>query len=163
MAESDKSVSQLFGGFIDMPRQHVVQITLLGAVLGAATWIVALLIRQVVLMPLFCGDSANGTCPDVTTNATNISLIVTAVIGLLGLVRLSVYRPLLIVLAVIASLWGVGAWTVGSPWYEALAWLIILCALCYVAFAWLVRPRSFVPAVILVVIAVVLIRWLPMV
>ena len=156
------NTSTRWGGFIDMPSQHMVQIALLGVALGFAAALVALLVRQVVLVPLFCGDPTSGPCLDVNDSAANISAVIIAVIGLLGLIRLSVFRPLLVVVAVLISLWGLGSWTHGLQWYEALAWSILLYALCYVAFSWLVRPRSFVPTAVIVVVAVVLIRWLPM-
>lgn len=163
MATTDTSESsELFGGLIEMPQQQVIQIALFGAVLGVAAWVLALLVRQVILVPLFCGDPASGACVSATGTATTIAGLLTGIIGLLGLVRLSVYRPLLIVLAAVIALWGIGAWTAQLPWYEALSWSVILYALTYLAFSWLVRPRLFAPAVILVVVAVALIRWLPL-
>ncbi len=154
--------SELFGGFIEMPQQQIIQIALFGAVLGAVAWVVALLIKQAILGPLFCGDPASSACVNAPGTATTIAGVLTGVVGLLGLVRLSVYRPLLIVLAAVVSLWGIGTWTAHLPWYEALSWSVLLYALTYLAFSWLVRPRMFAPAVIIVVVAVVLIRWLPL-
>jgi hypothetical protein len=159
MAQADTSEStELWGGFIDMPQQHVMQITLFGAVLGAVAWVVALFIKQVILTPLLCGNPTSAACLDISNTSANITAIIVSVVGLLGLVRLSVYRPLLIVLAILISLWGFGSWTSGMPWYQTLSWSVILYALCYLAFAWLVRPRLFAPAVALTVVAVVLIR-----
>ncbi len=163
MATTDTSESsELFGGFIEMPQQQVIQIALFGAVLGVAAWVLSLLVRQVIFVPLFCGDPASGACVNATGTATMIAGLLAGIVGLLGLVRLSVYRPLLIVLAAVIALWGIGALTAQLPWYEALSWSVILYALTYLAFSWLVRPRLFVPAVILVVVAVVLIRLLPL-
>lgn len=156
--ESTQVQRNLWGGLIEMPQQHLAQIAMLGLALGAAAWLLALLVKQVVLEPLFCGDPTNGACISATDTAANVSAIIVAFIGLLGLVRLSVYRPLLIVLAVLVSLWGIGSWTSGMEWYESLAWFIVLYTLCYLAFSWLVRPRSFVPTIILVVVGVVLVR-----
>ncbi len=153
--------SNRWGGLIDLRAQQIVQIALLGITLGAVMWLATQLVRQVVLVPLFCGDPTNGMCLSATDTAGVIATVVAAVVGLMGLVRLSVYRPLLIVIASAVCLWGLSGWTAGLPWFEALAWTVILYAICYIAFAWLVRPRAFVPVVIIVVIVVALARLLP--
>ena len=158
MAQTRSSDSSgILGGLVDMPQQHVMRIVLLGIGTGIVGWLLSLIIRQIILTPLFCGGSQ---CGGVVDGAANIATIIVGVAGLLGLVRLSAYRPLLVVLAVVISLWGIGGWTAGMSWYQALSSWALLYALGYVTFSWLVRPRAFAPAVILVVVAVILIRVL---
>ena len=144
-----------------MPRQHVMRIVLLGVGLGIVGFLLSLVVRDVVLAPVFCESVAVEKCNGVANSAGNIVSVIVAIVGLLGLVRLSVYRPLLVVLAVAISFWNIGSWTAQLPWYEALSWWVLLYALGYTAFAWLVRPRAFLPTLLIVVIAVILIRWLP--
>lgn len=143
---------------IDLNQQSIVQVALLGAGLGLLSWLLTLLIRQIVFVPLFCGDPANGACVDATGGAGVVALIITGVVGLLGLVRLAIYRPLVVAIATAVSLWSLGSWITDMFWLEAAAWSVILYALCYVLFTWLVRPRSFVLAVGLVVAVVLLAR-----
>lgn len=150
------------GGLIEMSQHQAVQIVLLGIGLGVGAWLLSELIRRVILVPLFCGDPSSIVCANAPDFGANTAAIIVVIAGLMGLVRLSVYRPLLIALAVLVSLWGLGAWTSPLAWYESLAWFVILYALCYIAFAWLVRPQSFMPTIVAVVVAVVLIRWLPL-
>ena len=150
------------GGLIEMSQHQAVQVVLLGIGLGVGAWVLSELIRRIILVPLFCGDPSGMVCANAPDFAANIAAIIVVVAGLMGLVRLSVYRPLLIALAVFVSLWGLGGWTSSLAWYESLAWFVILYALCYMAFAWLVRPQSFVPTIVSVIVAVVLIRWLPL-
>ncbi|HUO62002.1 MAG TPA: hypothetical protein VMT96_00940 [Candidatus Bathyarchaeia archaeon] len=160
MAENGSSESsELWGGLIDVPQQTVVRTVLAGAVLGIVGWVLSVAIKNMVLVPVFCGS---GACTDAPNTAANIASVIVALAGVLVLVRLSVYRPLLIVLAVLISLWGIGGWTAHLSWYEALAWWAVLYALCYLTYSWLVRPREFVPTIILVVVAVILIRVLPL-
>jgi hypothetical protein len=146
---------------IEMPQHQVLQVVLLGAGLGFFAWAVGLLVRHIVFVPLFCGDPTSSMCLSAPDASANVAAIITAIVGLLGLVRLSIYRPLIVAVAVLLSLWGFGGWTNGFLWYESLAWAILLYALCYTAFSWLVRPRSFIPALALVLVAVILVRWLP--
>ena len=151
---------QLLGGLIDMPQQHVMRIVLLGVGLGVVGFLLSLIIRDVILVPVFCGNVSVGKCAGVADSAANISAVIVAIAGLLGLVRLSVYRPLLIVLAVAISFWGLGSLTVDLPWYEALSWWVLFYAAGYTAFAWLVRPRAFLPTLLIIITAVALIRIL---
>ena len=145
-----------------MSQHQAVQIVLLGIGLGVGAWVLSELIRRVILVPLFCGDPNSMVCVNSHDFSANSAAIIAVVAGLMGLVRLSVYRPLLIVIAALVSLWGLGAWTTSLSWYESLAWFVILYALCYFAFAWLVRLQSFVPTIVALVVAVLLIRWLPL-
>ena len=163
MSESEATTSSSrWGDFIEMQPRQLLPIALLGAAVGAAMWLLAILVRQVIFVPLFCGDPTNSMCVGAVDSAGAVATVIAAIIGLMGLVRLSIYRPLLVVLAVAIVLWGLGGWVNSLPWFEALAWAILLYALCYIAFAWLVRPRAFVAAVVLVVLAVIVARWLPM-
>ena len=160
MASTSETTST-WGGLIEMPQNQVIQAVLLGVGMGFVAWLAGLIVRHIVLVPLFCGDPASIVCVNQVDVAANIAAIVVVFIGMMGLVRLSMYRPLIIVLATAVSLWGIGTWTAHLTWYEALAWFVLLYALCYLAFAWLVRPRSFAPMIVLVALAVALIRLLP--
>jgi hypothetical protein len=154
--------SNRWGGFIELGMQQLVQIALLGLGLGAGFWLLTQIIRQVILVPLLCGDPTTSACIGASDTSGAIAMVVVAIIGVLGLVRLSVYRPLIIVVATAISLWGLSGWVAGLAWYEGLAAAVILYAISYIAFSWLVRPRAFAPAMIIVVVVVVLARWLPM-
>lgn len=162
MADTTET-SSAWGGLIEMPQHQVIQVALLGIGLGVGAWILGMLVKTIVLVPLFCGDPSSSICINDKDVAGNVATVIVAFIGLMGLVRLSAFRPLVIALAVLVCLWGIGGWTTGLQWYEALAWSIALYTLCYVAFAWLVRPRTFAPTLILVIVAVALIRYLPMI
>lgn len=143
---------------IDLSPQALIQVALLGTGIGLLYWLITILVRQVVFVPLFCGDPASSMCVGATGGAGVVALIAVAIIGLLGLVRLAVYRPLLIVLATTISLWGIANWTASMFWLEGVAWTIVLFAFCYTVFTWLVRPRAFGIAIGMVVIVVLLAR-----
>lgn len=144
--------------FIELRPQTLVQVALLGAGLGLLSWLMTIVVRQVIFVPLFCGDPTNAACVGATGSAGVLALIVTGIVGLLGLVRLGVYRPLLVALAAAVSLWGIALWTGGLQWFEAAAWSALLYALVYAVYTWLVRPRSFALAVVLVVVVAILSR-----
>jgi hypothetical protein len=162
MNQTDASnSSNRWGGLIELGVQQLVQIALLGIGLGAGFWLLTQIIRQVILVPLLCGDPTTSACLAVNDTSGSIAGVIVAIIGVLGLVRLSVYRPLIIVVAAAISLWGLSSWIAGLQWYEGLAAAIILYVVSYVAFSWLVRPRAFVPAMVIVIVVVVLARFIP--
>ncbi|MDB5176823.1 MAG: rane protein of unknown function [Candidatus Saccharibacteria bacterium] len=162
MSQTDTSTTtNRWGGFIELGAQQLIQVAIFGVGVGAGAWILTLLIRQVILNPLLCSDATSSACISAPDTAGAIAAVVVAIIGVLGLVRLSIYRPLIIVLAVAICLWGLNGWVAGLPWFEGLAWSVLLYALAYVTFSWLVRPRAFLPAIIIVIVVVVLARLLP--
>ena len=84
--------------------------------------------------------------------------ILGAAAGLFGLVRLYVFRPLLVVAAAVVALWGLI--TIVSPfaWYIALPVVMVLYGFAFAAFAWLVRLRHFLIALISVIVVIVIVR-----
>lgn len=144
---------------IELQPQQLLHIALSGAVVGVAVWLLTMLIRHVVMVPIFCGDPSSAGCAGATDVAGIFATIIAAVIGLMGLVRIGVYRPLLIVIAAAISLWGLSGWVSGL-FIGALVWSVVLYALAYTAFAWFVRIRPFVPALVVVVVVVLLARVL---
>ncbi len=150
--------SNRWGELIELQPQQLIQIALLGAGIGVVAWVIALVVKHIVLVPLFCGDPTTGLCVGADNTAGAIASVLAAFVGLLGLVRLSVYRPLLIVVAVAIGLWGLGSLLSDLLWFESLGWTVLLYAIMYVLFAWIVRPRSFVVTLLLVLIAVILVR-----
>ena len=141
---------------IELQPQQLAQVAIIGFVSGVLAWILTFLVKQAVIVPLFCTDA----CSNATDVAGIVAAILTAVVGLMGLVRIGAYRPLLIVIAVALCLGGLSGWVYGMPWYVALIWSIVLYTLTYTAFAWFVRIRPFIPAVIIVALVVMLSRWL---
>lgn len=137
---------------IDMRPHAFVQVVILGVGLGLAAWLLSLAIDQLVVRAIVCGGQA---CAASTEIAGNVALVLASIGGLFGLIRLGVYRPLLVVLASAIVLWSLSALTMQLVWYEALAWTVLLYGAVYAAFTWLVRPRFFIIAIILVVILAV--------
>lgn len=145
---------------IEVRPNTMVQVVLLGIVLGAVSWLLTMLIDRFVAGALLCGGQGT-TCTTSTVVAGNVAIVLTAVGGLLGLVRLGIYRPLLVVIAAAIVLWGISGYTLGMQWYEAMAWTVLFSAIVYTAFTWLVRPRFFLIAIIIVIAIVLLARLLP--
>lgn len=162
MEPESSDTSNRWGGLIDLEPLQLAQVAFVGAVTGAVVWLLTLLIRQIIFVPLFCGDPNSGGCVGSAFTAGIFAGLIGAVLGLMGLVRMSVFRPLLIVLAALIALWGLGGWLSAVQWYQGLAWSVVLYAIVFTAFAWLVRPRVFGIAVGVIAVVIILARWLAM-
>lgn len=149
--------------FAEMTIRTVVQIFVLGAVLGLIAWAVSAAVANYVISPLFCkADGGNfSVCAQGGLLASNIASLLVGALAVVALLRLGVFRPLLISLAVVISLWGIGPWTGALPWYEALAWTALLYAVAYLVFSWLARIRVFWIALLATVIVIVAARLIP--
>lgn len=142
---------------IDMRSDVLVRVALLGLGLGIVAWLLTLLLGRFIIGPVFCPEGQ--VCSDTDVIAGNIALILTGVAGILALVRMGVYRPMLIAIAACATLWNVGGWLSGIVWYEALGWSALIFMVAYIAFTWLVRPRNFVIVIIVLLLLIIGFRF----
>lgn len=160
MSENDSS---RWGGIIELQPQQLIKVAVLGFVVGIVTWLVLLFMRDVALSAIPCGEATAANCTVMTANTAGIiSMLVGGVVGLLGLVKLGAYRPIIVVIAVIICLWPLGEWIHDLIWFESIAWYGILFSLLFALFSWLVRPRAIAVVLLVVIPVVVLIRWASM-
>lgn len=138
---------------IEQDARLSLRVALTGALMGVLVWGIAALLERFVLRAIFCGDPSAAACVDITTYAGNIATVIVAIVGVVTLVRLGVFRPLLIVLGAAISLWGLAAWLSGLGIFEQIIWSVVLYTLLYSLYAWIARIRHAV-VVILVFIAV---------
>ena len=155
-------VTEVKPAIIDQDGRLSVKVAMAGAVLGLLVWGLAWLLERFVLRSLFCGDAGAAACVNITTYAGNIAAVVVAVVGVVALVRLNVFRPLLIVLGAAISLWGLAAWLAQLSLVEQISWSVLLYALLYSLYAWVARLRSPVLMLILFALVVVATRVVPM-
>lgn len=144
---------------IEQNRATALRIALIGAVVGVAAWMLTYTLERFVLGSLLCGGES--TCTKATAYSGGIALVITAVIGVMALVRSLVYRPLLIALGAAITLWGIGGWLAGLMILEQVGWMALLFALAYSAYGWLARIRNVPVMLIVVIILVVTSRVIP--
>jgi hypothetical protein len=136
-------------------------IGIIGIGAGIAYYVLTLAIGHFVVDPLFCRSAVNlHACSNSVALAGNISAILVATTALGVLVRLRVYRPIVIVAASAITLWGLAGWTNGLSWIEVLGWSALCYGLSYVLFSWLSRYTRTVPVLISVLVIVIIARLL---
>lgn len=142
----------------------LVRLVIVGVVTGALGWLLYLGIANYFVEPVFCRSAETFS---VCRSGGTVAWIGAHVIVLAGavavLARFAVYRPLLIVLAALISLWAAHSWLGGMDWYVGLAWQALLFGLAFTVFGWIARAPNFLFALIASLIVAVLSRIVLMV
>lgn len=132
-----------------------------GALVGIFGWLLELGVKNWVLSPVFCRSAdTSSVCANIDITAWIIAFVVISVVGLFMLIRASVFRPLLVVLAALATLWLVGLWFAGAPWWIGMIWHAGLFAVAYALYTWLASIDKFVISLVSIVVIVALMRLL---
>lgn len=143
---------------IPMSSRELVATLVGGAVIGIVVMALYLLLNHFVFMAVLCRPQAPADCSQAPTYAMIVAQVIGVIAGIGMLVRLRVYRPLLVVLATLASLWTLQALIASLAWYLAIPAAAVLFGLSYGLFAWIARIRSFILALVLTVVLVVAVR-----
>jgi len=129
-----------------------------GMVGGVVTWLIALALDRFILKQIICGPAAD---PSMCTNSAQIGAYVALVLVSVMLVPIialnRVRRPLLVVLAAVGALWGVGVST-AEVWWLSLMVTTVAFGFVYATAMWLNRIRGNVAAIIFLAIFVLLAR-----
>lgn len=153
-SESTEHSTPLYG----LALSDLARVLGVGAIVGLIVWLVASLLFKFVFSPVLCRPIAPSDCHLAPSYGLVAGLIIANIIGLIMLVRMRLYRPLLAVIAAAVALWPF-AWLVTNlPWGWTLLAYTIVWALGYALFAWIARTKSFILAIVLTVIAVFLVR-----
>lgn len=146
---------------IDFANKRLVLAGIVGLVVGALSWLLSLLLQNVFVEPVFCRSAdAFAACANGGTISMALALFVTNIIGLFALVKIGVYRPLLVIIAALATIVGLHLWLGGLGWLEAAVWYAIVFAIAYVLYAWIARLASFGSAIAAMLVVIVAIRIL---
>lgn len=143
---------------IPMTRSDFLSVLALGAAVGLVVWGLGMVFHRFIFDVYFCQGEVVRQC----SNARNYSVAVASFIGgiaaLAGLIRLRVYRPLLVLIASVISTWGLVqlSWDLG--WFTGLLVVAVMYALAFAAFSWLARVREFWLSLVLIIILVVAVR-----
>lgn len=143
---------------VSLDARRMLMIALAGAGAGVIVWGLTAVLGNYVLGGILC-HSQTMQCASADQYAEILASIVAAGAGLFALVRMQVFRPLLVVLGALLSLWGVVALASTLPWYGTLLSCLFMYAAAYLAFAWLARLRSFGLVLVLFVVLIVMIRY----
>ena len=144
--------------FIAMSLRALLFVVITGLAAGLAIWGLTFLLDTYVYKALLCANQTTHQCVSSTQYATVTATILGAALGLFGLVRFQVFRPLLVVLAAIVALWGLLEVVSPFVWYIELPAVMVLYGLAFGVFAWLARIRHFLISLVAIIVLVVVVR-----
>ena len=131
----------------------------IGLFVGILSLGLAWILGRFVVDPLLCRSWALDSCVDSSVIAFNIASVLGAVFGASVLIRIRVYRAVLITLSTLVSFWGLIDLTDGLHWLEVCAWVASLTGVSYLLFFHISRVRSIFVAVIMAIAVILVIRW----
>lgn len=143
------------GAITEMTADQIGKVILGGLIAGAIAGGLTLFFSTIVFRVMPCSAEACGAGGQY---AAVLAGIISAAFGLFWLIRTQVFRPLLVVIAVTISLWGIGLLTLHWPWYALIGMTAVIHAFAYGLFAWISRIRLFWVVVILLVALVFAVR-----
>lgn len=156
---NDTPLDETATKFSVMTGRQVGQVMLLAGAVGAIAWGLAILLDKYVFQPILCSGDGERCSMSLQYGAITASVLA-GILMLLGLVRLGVFRPLLVVLASTISLWGLIDMVQKWSWYYAVLTMVVLFALAYGAFSWVSRIRNFWVALGISIILLIAVRFL---
>lgn len=144
---------------IPMLQSDLISIILLGALTGIVMWVLGMFLYRFVLDAYLCQGDISSQCSEGTANyAALIAGIVGSVGALFGLIQLRVYRPLLVVIASMFSLWGIIQITWGIGWFTGILMVGLLYGLAFGVYSWIARLREFWIAFISIILIILAVR-----
>lgn len=135
-----------------------VTILILGGVIGLIIWGLGLLFHTYIFEGYFCQEGAGRECENATSYAAVAATLLGSIAALAALIRLRVYRPLLVLIASILSTWGVVQMSWDLQWFTGILVAVVLYALAFGAFSWIARIREFWISVVVIILLVVAVR-----
>lgn len=137
----------------------ILKLFVIGALTGALGWLLYLAISRYFIDPVFCQNADTfSVCKNGGTIAWITAHIIILVAAVAALAKTAVYRPLLVVLAALITLWAAHSWLGGLVWYVGLLWQALLFGLAFTLFGQIARMSNFLAALLVSVGLAVLLR-----
>ena len=155
-----KVAEQVQPGALLMNWRDVLKIGAAGAIIGLLTMGLYVLFDKYVFSPSLCSDInlGSGRCENKLVFSSSVALIIGALPALFFFVQQRVYRPLLVILLAVVTLWNIPLLLGELAILPAILLTLLIFALTYLVFAWLVQIRNFPIALIASVTVVVVVR-----
>lgn len=155
-----KVAEQVQPGALLMTWRDVVKIGVAGALVGLITMGLYILLDRYVFSPTLCSEMniGAGRCENKLVFSSSIALIVGSLPILFFFVQQRVYRPLLVILLSVVTLWGIPLLIGELVMLPAIILSLVIFALTYLLFAWLVQIRNFPVALVISIVVVILVR-----
>lgn len=144
--------------YTPMGIKQLIQVAIFGIAAGLLVWGLTYVLETYALKALLCANKEALTCATSAQFGEIIATLVTGAIGLFILVKIQVFRPLLVVIATVVNLWGLISFVSEQPWYVIGLSSAGLYMITYLLFTWITRLRLFWLVVVLLLALIVAMR-----
>lgn len=155
---SDDSKAERPSLLVPMLKSDFIAILALGAGTGFLLWALGGVLDRFVFDAYFCQGNVSSQCDGAKNYAAVAATFVGSFLAIAGLIRLRVFRPLLVLIASVVSTWGLLqlSWSLG--WFTGLLSVVLLYALAFGLFSWVARIREFWVALVVMAVIVMAAR-----
>lgn len=157
------TVEEDTGPFIPPEWIDLLRVGLLGLGVGLLIPLLSWVLHKFLVTPLFCREvSTLALCSPADPTTYYVATAIVGIIATALMANWQIFRPLLIVVAAAASLWGLQRFMGDTIAQSGIEYYLTSAALYMVAFLlfyWILRLKNFALSVVLTVAAVVLVRW----
>ena len=143
---------------VPVSRNDVISVLVLGGLVGLVCWVLGMLSHRYIFDSYLCQGEVVSQCGYAKDYAAVVAVLIGSIVALSGLIRLRIYRPLLVVLASMLSLWGMLQMVWGLMWYQGVVIAVLMYALAFVTFSWLSRLRPFWIALATIIVLIIAVR-----
>lgn len=144
---------------VTMSYRQLWLIGLIGVGVGMVALLLGMLLDAVLFRFIFCREAGLAGCAASGAYGNAAGLLIGTGLGVWALVRIQIFRPLLIGLAAALTLWGIYDILDAQAWYIALFVGVVLFAVAYMLYGWIMRLRSMLWAVLISILLLVLVRF----
>ena len=145
--------------FAEFNRRTFFGILLIAGISALITLLLAKGLNQFIVAPALCEKALQASCTSSASVSFHISSLIASIAAVAMMVNLSVYRPLLVVIATLIGTWGMYNLPfplIGSPWYWQLAVIFFINAVAYLTFAWILRAYNLIAGLALTLFITIL-------
>lgn len=163
MAITDMTTPTDMKPYLETDRMEVIRVGLVGLVAGLVVPLLGVAIANGIIAPVFCNANQDfSICASGGVVAYHTAAIVVAMAVVALFANWGVFRPLPLVLAATIAMWGFKKFVeplTANAWLEYYLLSMVLTALIYLLFYWLLRLRNFPLSIMLTAGATALVCW----
>jgi len=146
------------------PRKNEMITTIVtGLVAATSMMVLAWVVSTYIIGQVICGDNTDGVCAQPFTLGYNIFLILSALAATGWFAYSRIFRPALITLPAVIMFWSlpqIFSGILNNSFFVFALLSVVLIALSYAAFYWIVRIRSFLIVALLWVLLTIGLRFM---
>lgn len=155
---ANKNQSEQPQALVAMSMRDFFSVIIVGGVIGLLIWALGMTLNRYVFDAYLCSGDSISQCGQAKNYSALSALAVASIVSLVALMQLRVYRPLLVIIAVMIGLWGLAQLSWDLVWYQGAGICLVMYALALGTFSWILRLRQFWMALVITIVIVAALR-----